>query len=335
MVLRAVFALTFVLFTSNAVPSTAGTPPGGWRTAALSDHPLVGRIWSTAQSAFTDASAVMEAARRARFVLLGEKHDNPDHHRLQAWIVEQTAGSGDTVVFEMLSTDEAGALNRAWQGDGTDLAALGPALRWEARGWFTWDDYKPIFAAAAKAGATPTVGDLPRSVRRAVSRSYEVLGDGVASRWALDRPLAEADRDVLARHILDGHCGLLPEQALIPVINVQRARDAALADSMIVAPEPSGRRYLIAGGGHARPDYGVPWYLRERGIADSDIVIVTMVEVEEDTDVPLESVLPTAADGIPSDYLWFTPRVDTLDPCAKYADQLKALKAHGKKPAAD
>ena len=311
-----------------ALASDAAAPHGGWRTAALSDHPLVGRIWSVAQQAYIDEDAVLAAVRGADFVLLGEKHDNPDHHLLQARVLEQTARPGDTIVFEMLSGDETDALKKVWRGAETDMKALGPALRWEARGWFVWDQYRPVFDAAAAAGAEPAVGDLPRALRRQVSRGFDVLGDGVAARWGLDRALPDADRTVLSNHILDGHCGLLPEQALGPVIKVQRARDAALADAML---QGGGRRFLIAGGGHVRRDYGVPWYLRMRGIAERSIVAITFVEVDDGVAMPLDAVLPTASGGYPADFLWFTPRVDTEDPCAKYADQLKAFQSHGEK----
>jgi len=328
-------ALAAILLAATGVQAVPQS--GNWQASALVDHPLVGRVWSTREQRFAGPDDVLEAARRASFVLLGEKHDNPDHHRLQAWIVERSAAPGDGVVFEMLSAEEETALTEVWRGGDTDLEALGQALRWEERGWFTWAIYRPIFGAIAETGAVPRTGDVARDKRKAVSRGFDILGPGVAREWALDRPLEDPARAALARHIVDGHCGLLPSEAVGPVINVQRARDAAMAQALLksgagAAPQ---RRFLIAGGGHARKDYGVPWYLRARGVAEKDILVIAMLEVDEGETDP-QAALGVAEDGAaPADYVWFTPRVDTQDPCEKYAEQLKAFKKHRPKPDAE
>jgi len=36
-------------------------------------------------------------------------------------------------------------------------------------------------------------------------------------------------------------------------------------------------------------------------------------------------------DGLPFDYVWFTPRVDESDPCEKFREQLEKMRApkHG------
>jgi uncharacterized iron-regulated protein len=41
-----------------------------------------------------DRAALTESARKARFALVGEKHDNPDHHQLQAEVIAMIAGAG-------------------------------------------------------------------------------------------------------------------------------------------------------------------------------------------------------------------------------------------------
>src|SRR5687768_5936130 len=50
----------------------------------LSDHPLVGKVWAARSARFVPMDTVIEALRRASFALLGEVHDNPDHHAIQA-----------------------------------------------------------------------------------------------------------------------------------------------------------------------------------------------------------------------------------------------------------
>ena len=48
------------------------------------ENALVGEIWQPASGSKVDARSLFAALTRADFVLLGEQHDNPDHHRLQA-----------------------------------------------------------------------------------------------------------------------------------------------------------------------------------------------------------------------------------------------------------
>src|SRR4051812_674712 len=48
------------------------------------DHPLVGRVWDVKNATFITRDALWAKLVTADYVLLGEKHDNPDHHRLQA-----------------------------------------------------------------------------------------------------------------------------------------------------------------------------------------------------------------------------------------------------------
>jgi hypothetical protein len=70
-----------------AAPSPPGEPGEPWSSTLALDHALVGRIWDVAGARFIDAPTFLARVGAARFVLLGEKHDNPDHHRLQAWVL--------------------------------------------------------------------------------------------------------------------------------------------------------------------------------------------------------------------------------------------------------
>ena len=83
-----------------------------WQSNYGRNHPLTGRIWEVASGKFIDRHNLMMRLARAEFVLLGEKHDNPDHHRLQAEVLRGliAAGRRPAVGFEMFSLDDAGAI---------------------------------------------------------------------------------------------------------------------------------------------------------------------------------------------------------------------------------
>lgn len=58
------------------------------------EHALTGKVWDVTAQRFVDPSAVVEHAAAVRFVLLGEIHDNAEHHRIQARILEELLKRG-------------------------------------------------------------------------------------------------------------------------------------------------------------------------------------------------------------------------------------------------
>src|SRR3954465_13282726 len=75
-----------------------------WLTTLDRDNALVGRIWDAKAGTFVEPRVMFGRLAATRFVLLGERHDNPDHHRLQARALSELvkAGRRPAVVFEML-----------------------------------------------------------------------------------------------------------------------------------------------------------------------------------------------------------------------------------------
>ena len=70
---------------------------------------------------------------------------------------------------------------------------------------------------------------------------------------------------------------------------------------------PAGAHH---GNGHVRKDYGVPNHMK------GSVVSVGLIEVQEKG--------TKASDYNPKGtHLWFTPRLDTLNPCDKYRKVLK------------
>src|SRR5437867_8437012 len=95
----------------------AGCAKGGqieWESPVERAHPLVGRIWDVKAGAFIGEDALVARLVASRFVLLGERHDNADHHALQAKLVRAMfeAGRRPALGFEMLATDDAPAISR-------------------------------------------------------------------------------------------------------------------------------------------------------------------------------------------------------------------------------
>ena len=111
-----------------------------------------------------DERTLLAELERADFVLLGGAHDNLDHHRLQARLVEALGRGGGTtlaaVAFETIETDQQTVLVE--QLDRGNVAALGQVLHWEQPGGRpALVDYRPILQAAQDAGAEIVAAGLP------------------------------------------------------------------------------------------------------------------------------------------------------------------------------
>ena len=111
-------AWTFLVLTMGVViapflPISHATAKDGWTSQRFQDHPLVGTIWNSDSEAVT-ISELEKALANARFVLLGEIHDNPDHHRLQAQLIDGLVRKGrrPAIVFEMIPANLQPELDR-------------------------------------------------------------------------------------------------------------------------------------------------------------------------------------------------------------------------------
>ncbi|MEX2643761.1 MAG: ChaN family lipoprotein [Acetobacterales bacterium] len=306
-------------------PSAPFSPVVALPAGASGIHPLNGRIWAPAEQRFLEPEQAVARADKARFVLLGETHDNPDHHRLQASFIRSIALTGrrPAVVWEMIPADKGLAVAGYWGLPGHDADGLGDILDWDESGWPEWSMYQPVARAALVARLPIAPGDLSGEARRLVARGgIPALGRVRAAELQLDEPLPDRLRKDLVARLEGSHCGMLRGPAVERMVDVQRARDAALADALVRAAEagePGDGAILIAGGGHARKDYGVPWYLRQHGVKEEEMLAVRFVEV-----APGDEAASGYVEQGAFDLLWFTTPVDRGDPC-------EALREHRKK----
>jgi uncharacterized iron-regulated protein len=295
--------------------AACATPPEPWEHVAGATHPLSGQIYRVADGETIDQAELIADLAGADFVLIGERHDNRDHHRLQARIVsalEQDPRRPRALAFEMLSADRQLAIVEYLDLHPADATGLGAALDWGTSRWPDWVLYAPIARAALANGAQIVAADLDPGHQRAVSeQGPHALRSSFVQRTGLNRDFARPLTDDLREELVAAHCGQPRPEALAGMYWVQRARDAMMADRLAVASGKAGG-ILIAGNGHARKDRGVPWYLA-RLEPGARIVSIGLLEVQDEVRRP-------PAD-LPYDYVWFTPRVDGQeDPCAADPD---------------
>ncbi len=311
----------------------------GWR--AKSGQPLVGQILRTrdnrtmdgaaAPANVLDGSPILEALelRGAKFVLLGEVHDNPDHHLLRASVIDELTEKGlfgrnahPPVVTEHIRAEQVAGLEafRKLVSDSIEPPATSELFRlldWDKSGWPPARLFHPLYDAVIAARLRIVAGDGSRERIRAVARGgASVLTPLERDRLKLDVPFPQPLADALAAELEGSHCGMLPATAIPGMSLAQRYRDAHLADALLGQEQILGPAILLAGNGHLRTDRGVPWHVRQRAPGKATVSVM-LIEVEDGKTDPIAYV-PRDPQGKPAiDYIVFTPRAVREDPCEK------------------
>ncbi len=283
--------------------------------AAAQEHPLAGRIWAVAEERFVTEDELVELLKPARYVLVGESHDNADHHRAQAYVVERLARAGrrPIVAFEQMDASQQAALERYVMAPG-DAAGLGRAVGW-SNAWPEWRFYQPIAEAALRNGLSMVAGNVTDEVARRAMRDMGVLDAEFVARTRLNDPLPEAAHRLLERELVMMHCGMTGP-VIQMMMTAQRVRDAAFADALTRRDEGDGG-VLIAGTGHTRTDFGVPWVLGKMA-PGATVASLAMVEVAGPFPRAQDYAQLYDSARLPFDYVWFTPaaaRERAGDPC--------------------
>jgi uncharacterized iron-regulated protein len=298
---------TWIALALSALACSAAPKPLTFTTTVRSAHPLVGKTYDSSAHVQTTLDAAEKAAADAPFVLLGEKHDNPDHHVLQARVLRSLVARGrhPSVAFEMIDLDLQRAADAFIASNDANVDELARVLEWDKRGWPAWSLYRPIFEVIVSAHLKIVATGLSHElVRKVVREGPSALPEEIAEHVKL-LPLEPAAAKSLDEEIKASHCGMLPDAMVPPMSMAQRVKDALMANLMSLYATVDGA-VLVAGNGHVRSDRGVPLYLRKPSVT------IAFVEVGSSTDAP------SYATEEPSRFIVFTPRVDDDDPCRKF-----------------
>src|SRR6266545_724080 len=329
---RELYLTALVLIVGYVAFAVSGCSVTSWKSTLGRNHPLTGRIWDVSSARFIDRQSLVTRLARADFLLLGERHDNPDHHLLQAEVLRGLIALGrrPAVGFEMFGLDDASAIANHLAFAPNDATGLGRAVNWNKSGWPDWAMYQPIAEAALQAKLRIVATNLPRAAARKMSSDgVAAVEPSVRRELDLDRPLSDAMFATMAADIHNSHCGYASEENVKAMVGVQRARDAQMAQSLIAAGDPDGA-ILVAGAGHVRNDYGIPVYLTAKA-AGKQVISIAFLEVDNQKPEPDNYALPDPNGRLPFDFVWFTARVDDENPCEKLKSQFEDLKKRSDK----
>lgn len=310
--IRTPISLALLLLTGCAASQLGQTEQ--WQSQLYTEHALVGMIWDSQAGRFIAANDLFSRLEGASYLLLGEKHDNPDHHALQLRSLDHVlkAGNVSTVSFEMMSSEQQPLLRDLSPSRQESLEQINEYLQWDNDGW-DWEYYGPLLRSAIQAGV---------SINAANISNEEMMQVYAAPTPAeIEGVLDEQTMAALEKDIDESHCGMLPESQFPAMVRVQQARDYAMAGSLSASSQQK-LQVLIAGNYHIRRDLGVPNYLlsKQSNLLESQIVALAFMEVDEASNDPAE-YLQQFGSVKAYDYIWFTPAVSDEDYCASLRQQ--------------
>ena len=258
--------------------------------------PVVGEIRDLRSGQPLTAEELVARLETPSRLIVGEQHDNRDHHALQLWLLQSLGErrAQGSLLLEMLTPDQQLRVDDVRHAS-TPPADLPDALAWQS-GW-DWNLYGPIVRFALTQQYPLLAANLDTLEVRAVYANPPTLS-GLRSN-------AASVKDELLEQVSDSHCGLLPKSQMPAMLAVQQQRDRRMAERLLAAPTPS---LLFTGAYHARKDVGVPIHVLDLGEPQAPMVLMLAEQGSE--------VTPAMAD-----YVWYTPATPPQDYCAQMRKQ--------------
>ena len=281
---RGMLAGVLLVWTSLAL----AVPLPEWRNTPPADEPRLGQVLDTRSGEWIGADELVQRLTSAERVLLGEQHDNDDHHRLQLWLLQrlQQQRPQASLLLEMLTPSQQPLVDQLY-GSEIQPEQLVEQLQWNP-GW-DWQQYGPIVGWALATGLPLQAANLDRPEISELNRNPPPT----SPRYS------EAALSELRETIETSHCGQIAEPQLSAMRGIQQQRDVRMAETLTNAPTPS---LMLAGNFHVRRDVGVPLHL------DGPEPVVIMLH---EAGKPLPGAEQT-------DYLWLTPAAPEKDHCAQW-----------------
>jgi uncharacterized iron-regulated protein len=149
----------------------------------------VGAIKDMRTLASADVDSFAVAADGYRYVFVGESHDHPEHHKMQAAVIEALVKRGRDVVvgFEMFTRPVQNALGPWTLGKYTESQFVVEA-DWQKQWGFPFEIYAPIFRATQKHRLPMVALNVPRDwVRSRRLRKFDSRAATTTSRRLLSR----------------------------------------------------------------------------------------------------------------------------------------------------
>lgn len=185
--------LAWILAMSLPPAATAAQAPAAAAGQAAAPAPVrlyvPERVYDTRRRVFTDFEEMAADLARADVVLVGEEHDDPNTHRLEAALLQgwERRGVPIAVSLEMFERDTQNALDAYLDGKSTEEEFLSASRPWPRYA----TDYRELVELARTHGWPVIAANVPRRIAQTVAKSGKDAVDA----------LPDVDRALVAREL--------------------------------------------------------------------------------------------------------------------------------------
>ncbi|ACN15683.1 hypothetical protein HRM2_25890 [Desulforapulum autotrophicum HRM2] len=309
------------------------------------NDPLIGQLINTATGEILEMDTLVDDLLQADVIYLGEKHDNPEHHRLQRRIIQALIAKGKhpQLGFEFFSTGDTPLLldfvdsHRAKHSDVVEKKVgtmLRKQLGWDTKSDALWSYYLELVCLAKKEALVAAGLDLSDAQKRRITRKgwdklTKIEKQSIFSTHLDDKNYQDYMYDLFAKV----HCGMKNPRMQSRLFDTWVARNDTMAHTIteLHDTQPDRPVVVIIGGGHTEHNLGVVDRVRhlKPGISQVNVGFVEITRTPSpvhDYLAPLE--LEGYAPSPAHDYIWFTQRVSYQDPCERYKRMLEKSRLH-------
>lgn len=246
-----------------------------------------GEIVDTRSGKKCTAADIARAARGTRFVYLGESHDDPLHHQMQADVIRALVADGRDVVVGMEMFTRPVQQNLAgWTLGWYSEEQFIEKSDWKKQWGFDYALYKPIFDAVKELKLPIVALNVPRDWVRAVGKTgFEGLTSDQKAELPAQMDLGNKNHRAIFDTLMGGHpmTGTQGDN----IYAAQVLWDEGMADTAVkyMATRRSDRLVMvvIAGSGHTLFEQGINWRVKKR-TGDAGVTVV-MGEAEAPKEV--------------------------------------------------
>lgn len=218
-----------------------------WKSKNNRNHELVGRIFDVRNEVFISYGELLEKLNYENYILIGEIHKNHDHHQLEVMLISDLVSKDSSVIFEVLDDSQDENIADVVKTD--SISEMKEKLKWNDKWIFR--DYGYVIKQALKNDGVIVSGNITHS------KVMNIYKHGLNEKINVPRKKVS---DV----IYETHCKEISGERLEKMTDIQVYRDHKMANAMMESK--TNKKILVAGSGHVRKDFGVPYHLLNENI---------------------------------------------------------------------
>ncbi|MDP6180717.1 MAG: ChaN family lipoprotein, partial [Desulfatiglandales bacterium] len=165
------FLTVFMVFLTMQGCAGKVSKPSRATIPGVSGHFKVGQILDLKTGKVLSFDQLIDQIASKEIIFIGEVHDNPEHHLIQAQIIQALMGrfSLVTIAMEFFQKSQQPSLDRYLQRELTESEFL-KEVDWKGRWGFDYHFYRPLVLSARQHGSRILAINAPNDIVKKVAR---------------------------------------------------------------------------------------------------------------------------------------------------------------------